>query len=151
MGPTSGRHIANKRLQRKLAPFEYSECVNTPRLWKHDTRPILFTLVVEDFGVKYVSKEDVNHLIDSIKLTFSLTKDWMGSLYCGITLEWDYVHRHVDILMPNFIKKKLQEYSHVTPTHIHSCPYHPEPKKYGSGAQAPLPPNATPTMHKRSI
>ena len=25
--------LANKRLQRKLAPFGYSECVNTPGLW----------------------------------------------------------------------------------------------------------------------
>ncbi len=67
--------LANKRLQQKLAPFGYSECVNTPGLWKHDTRPISFTLVVNDFGVKYVSREDVDHLIDSIKKTYTLTED----------------------------------------------------------------------------
>ena len=112
--------LADKRLQRKLAPFGYSECVNTPGLWKHDTRTILFTLVDDDFGVKYVSKDDVDHLIDSIKSTYMLTEDWTGNSYCGIALKWDYVHRHVDILMPNYIKKKLQEYGHVIPTCIHS-------------------------------
>jgi hypothetical protein len=100
--------LANKHLQRKLAPFGYSECVNTPGLWKHDTRPILFTLVVDDFGVKYVNRDNINHLIDSIKKTYTLTEDWTSNLYCGITLQWDYVNRHVDILMPNYIKKKLQ-------------------------------------------
>jgi hypothetical protein len=30
--------LANKHLQRKLAPFGYSECVNTPGLWHHETR-----------------------------------------------------------------------------------------------------------------
>ena len=35
--------LANKHLQMKLAPFGYSECVNTPGLWKHETRPISFT------------------------------------------------------------------------------------------------------------
>jgi hypothetical protein len=53
--------------------------------------------------------------------------------------------------MPNYINKKLQEYSHVTPTRLHSCPYHPEPKKYGSEAQAPLPPDATPCLDKAGI
>ncbi len=81
----------------------------------------MFTLVVDDFGVKYVSKNDVNHLIDSIKLTHT-PEDWTGNLYCRITLEWDYVHRHVDILMPINIKKKLQEYEHIIPTRIYSCP-----------------------------
>ncbi len=142
--------LPNKRLRRKLAPFGYSECVNTPGLWKHDTGPILFTLVVDDFGVKYVSQEDVDH-IDSMKTTYTLTEDWTGNSYCGITLEWEYVNRHVDISMPNYIKKKLQEYGHIIPTHIHSCPYHPEPKRFGSEAQAPLPPNATPELDKMGI
>jgi hypothetical protein len=80
--------LANKRLRRKLAPFGYYECVNTPGLWYQVSRPISFTLVVNDFGVKYVGKEHTDHLIASIKSTYKkLTEDWTGSLYCGITLE----------------------------------------------------------------
>jgi hypothetical protein len=71
--------LANKRLRRKLAPFGYVECENTPGLWRHETRPISFTLVVDNFGVKYVNKEDVDHLIGGIKTTYSLTKDWTGN------------------------------------------------------------------------
>ena len=84
--------LANKRLRQKLAPFGYYEHVNTPGLWCHNTRPISFTLVVDDFGVKYVNKEDVDHLITSIKSTYALTEDWTGSLYCGIALDWDYTN-----------------------------------------------------------
>jgi hypothetical protein len=58
--------LANKQLRGKLAPFGYQECKNTPGLWYHETRPITFTLVVDNFGVKYISKEDVNHLIVSL-------------------------------------------------------------------------------------
>ncbi len=47
--------LANKKLRRKLAPFGYFEHPNTPGLWKHVPRPISFTLVVDDFGVKYTS------------------------------------------------------------------------------------------------
>ncbi len=39
--------LANKRLRRKLAPFGYHECVNTPGLWHHDSHPLTFTLVVD--------------------------------------------------------------------------------------------------------
>jgi hypothetical protein len=63
-------------------------------------------LVVDDFGVKFVNK---HNLISSIKKTYTLTKDWTGNLYCGITLVRDHVGRTVDISMPGYIKKKLQE------------------------------------------
>jgi hypothetical protein len=54
--------FANKLLRRRLLPHGYYECTNTPGLWKHETRPISFTLVVNNFGVKYVGKEHVDHL-----------------------------------------------------------------------------------------
>ena len=121
--------LANKRLRRKLAPFGYYECVNTPGLWYHVSRPISFTLVVDDFGVKFVGKEHADHLIASIKSTYKkLTEDWTGSLYCGISLDWDYVGRTVDISMPGYINKKLQEYQHSLARRIQNCPYSPEPK-----------------------
>ena len=60
---------------------------------------------MDGFGVKYVNKEDVDHLIASIKTTYSLTKDWTGNLYCGIALEWDYKNGHIDISMPGYQEK----------------------------------------------
>ena len=120
--------LANKKLRRNLAPLGYHKCVDTPVLWRHESWPLTFTLVVDDFGVKYENKEDADHLIASIKSTYKLTEDWMGNLYCGISLDWDYVNRTVDISMPGYIKKKLQEYSHVLPGLMQACPYIPAPK-----------------------
>jgi hypothetical protein len=122
--------LANKKLRRKLAPFGYYKCVKTPGLWKHESLPFTFTLVVDDFGVKYESKDDMDHLIASIKSLYKLTEDWMGNLYCGISLNWDYINRTVDISMPGYIKKKLQEYNHVLRGRMQACPYSPEPKKF---------------------
>ena len=67
--------LANKRLWRKLAPFGYKEHANTPVLWYHETRPIMFTLVVDDFGIQYVNKADVEHLMTSLQTTYKLTSD----------------------------------------------------------------------------
>ncbi len=89
--------LANKCLRRKLAPVGYFESTNTPGLWYHESRPITITLVVDDFGINYENKDNVDHLIASIKKDYMLTKDWMGNLYCGIQLDWDYAERTVDI------------------------------------------------------
>jgi hypothetical protein len=131
--------LANKHLRRKLALFGYYKCINTPGLWYHETCPIMFTLIVDDFGVKYVDKADVDHLIASIKMTYTLTKDWSGDLCCGIKLEWDYKNWTVDISMPGYIKEKLLVYGHVVPKKPQHCLYLPEPKQFGRKSQRPLP------------
>jgi hypothetical protein len=75
----------------------------------------------------------------------------MGFLYCGIMLEWNYVGRTVDISMPGYNKKKLQEYKHLLPGRIQNCPCSPEPKQFGSDAQAPLVPDETALLDARGI
>ena len=41
--------LANKLLQKRLAPYWYYKVPHTPGLWKHVYNPIQFTLVVNDF------------------------------------------------------------------------------------------------------
>jgi hypothetical protein len=79
--------LANKLLKKPLAPHGYYECKQTLGLWKHTTRPISFTLVIDNFGVKYTHEEDIDHLIRAIKEKYELTKDWDGDLYCGLRLK----------------------------------------------------------------
>ena len=85
--------LANKCLKQKLEPFRYHECKNTPRLWYHKTKSLTFTLVLYNFGVKYVDKSNAEHLIASLKANYALTVDWTGNLYCRISLDWNYVNR----------------------------------------------------------
>jgi hypothetical protein len=92
--------LANKCLRCKLAPFGYYESTNTPGQWRHESKPITFTLFSENFGIKFVNKANLDHLISSIKQTYKLNEDWTGNFYCGITLEWDYVNHTVNISMP---------------------------------------------------
>jgi endonuclease I len=66
--------------------------------------PILFSLVVDDFGIKYVGKQHADHLIQAIEQHYKSSKDWEGQLYCGITLKWDYQCHTVDLSMPGYIK-----------------------------------------------
>ncbi len=82
---------------------------------------------------------------------YKLMEDWTGNLYCGIALNWDYVNRAVDISMSGYIRKKIQEYGLLVPNWMQKCPYLFEPKKFGSKAQAPLPPDDTPKLDAKGI
>jgi hypothetical protein len=105
LGLTQAGILANKCLRRKLVPFGYNESTHTPGLLHHKTRPIPFTLVVHD--VKYVHKDNVDHLVTSIRKDYLLTKTWTGDLYCGIQLGWDYSNQMVDISKPGYRGNKL--------------------------------------------
>lgn len=88
---------------------------HTPGLWKHITRPVQFTLTVDNFGVTYVEKHNAQHLIDALRRNYDVEEDWNGELYCGITLKWDYSQRHVDISMLGYVTKLLARFRHTPP------------------------------------
>ena len=96
----SGR-IANERLTKHLQKHGYAPCPHTPALWRYDTLPIVFTLVVNNFGVKYTRKHNADHRINTLCALYTITVDQTGSLYCGLNLVWYYGRGHVDISMPN--------------------------------------------------
>jgi hypothetical protein len=61
--------LANQLLQTRLAPFGYYPERHTPGLWLHKSRPISFTLVVDDFAVKYMGKQHAEHLQNDLLRT----------------------------------------------------------------------------------
>ena len=74
-GLAQSGQIANQDLQKHLAKYGYYPTRKTPGLWKHRTRKINFTLVVDDFGIKYTNKDDIDHLLAAIKDKHSLEID----------------------------------------------------------------------------
>jgi hypothetical protein len=70
-----------------------------------NTRPISFSLVIDDFGVKYVGKENAQHLLDTVGHYYKCLCDWKGEQYCGLTLKWDYESKKVHVLMPGYVPK----------------------------------------------
>ena len=54
--------IANELLQERLQKAGYHQCHFMPGLYRHMWLPVTFTLVVEDFGVEFVSNQHANHL-----------------------------------------------------------------------------------------
>jgi len=64
--------LANKLLKERLEPHGYREVQQIPGLWKHITRPVQFSLVVYDFGVKYIGRKVLNILFSHYNNTTRL-------------------------------------------------------------------------------
>jgi hypothetical protein len=132
--PQAGK-LANDRLRKFLEPFGYVPCPVTPGLWRHLHSDLMFTLVVDDFGIRYTNKKDVDDLIAVINQEYKCSQDWSGTRYIGLTLKWDYTKRFVDVSMPGYIERALQRFVHPPPSKPEHAPHDWTAPSYGSRQQ----------------
>ena len=102
--------IVNERIKAHLAHFGFAPVPRTPALWKHATKPIILSLVVDNFGVKYTGKENADHLIQALQKLYTISINWTGYLLCGLTIDWDYATRTCDISMPKYLQTALVKF-----------------------------------------
>ena len=107
--------LAYKQLFKRLVLHGYVPIPTSDRLWKHESKPTLFALYVDDFGVKYNFQEDLNHLTNALKKYYKIKVDLEGENLCGLKLEWNYELGYVDISMPNYAQKKFQKFLNKNP------------------------------------
>ncbi len=97
--------IAQQLLEKWLQQHGYHQSTTTPGLYKQETQPVSFTLVVNDFEVKYVGKENTQHLQDTVQQFYKFLHSWDGKQYCGLIIKCDYYGQKVHLSMPNYLKK----------------------------------------------
>eukprot|EP00804_Cyclotella_cryptica_P007584 CCRYP_010663-RA/>CCRYP_010663-RA protein AED:0.17 eAED:0.17 QI:0/0/0/1/1/1/2/0/834 len=127
--------IAQQLLEKRLAIKGYGQSSITPGFWKHDWRPISFTLCVDDFGVKYVGIKHAHHLLQTLNKHYEMSQDWKGERYLGLTIAWDYTLRQVQLSMPGYCKKAGHRFHHPVPIKPQHQPYPHTPHTYGAKQQ----------------
>ena len=130
----SGR-IANEDIVDHLALHGYHESEYTCGLFKHHNRNITFTLVVDDFGIKWTKKADLDHLLSILELKYKMKVDMDAKQYVGIDLQWDYDKRELICSMDEYIDTALLELQHITPKQVHHGPSKHVPPNYGAAIQ----------------
>jgi hypothetical protein len=131
--------LAYKHLVTQLAPHGYHPCPYTTGLWYHDTRRTKFCLCVDDFGVKYFTKADADHLLNSLRQHYKISVDWAGTDYCGLSIKWNYAKGYVDISMPEYIEAMLERLQHPKPKRPQHAPHLWSQPAYGQKLQlAPI-------------
>ena len=90
-GLTQAGSLANKLPQKILEAYGFIPTPCTTGLWRHETIPIQFALVVYELGVEYEKKEDVKYLLDALNANYEAVDEyWEGNIFCDINLEWYY-------------------------------------------------------------
>jgi hypothetical protein len=99
-----------------------------------------------NFGMKYLNKDNVDHLLHVLQQNYLCNTNWEGTCYLGLILYWDYNKRNVHLSMPSYILKTLKHFTHNKPTtpqhqtHLHRIPMYPPLFQYATLADilAPL-------------
>jgi len=106
--------LAYEQLRDNLAKYGYEPFRHTPSMCHHKTHPLAFTLAVDDFGIKYFHKDDLNHIFLELQDKYSIMIDWSGNYYLGLTIDWQYQKGFVDISMPDDMHKSLAKFNTTT-------------------------------------
>jgi hypothetical protein len=74
-------------------------------------------------------------LLNALTSAYTISTDRTGKNYCGLTLDWDYTGRTVDISIPNYIHKVLLKYQHPPPNRPTYAPHTYNEPVYGQRHQ----------------
>jgi len=122
-------------LEQQLNKEGYFQSQIVPALWKHKTKPIQFVLAVNDFGIKYLKKEDLDHLIQMLEKRNDVSVDLEGKEFMKIELDWDNKNRNVHLSMAPYLQKALQQFNNIVPSKRQDSPYPYIESKYGAKQQ----------------
>jgi hypothetical protein len=127
--------IVQDLLTKRLHKAYYRQSTITPGYWWHNRHPICFTPVVDNFGMKYINKNNVDHLTSILKQDYDIDTNWEGTQYIGLTLNWDYKKCKVHLSMPGYIKNSLIRFSHKLPNKLQLQPHPHTLPTYGATVQ----------------
>jgi hypothetical protein len=138
--------IAQELLAKRLNEHGYSQSETTPGLWTHEWQPITFSLVVNNFGVKYIGKEHAQHLLQMVQKYYKCLFETEGEQYCGLTIKWDHPGKKVHLLMPSYVENTLKQFQHPPLILPQDRPHPHVHKTYGMKVQHANAPDDSPPL-----
>jgi hypothetical protein len=124
-----GGIVVQELLKKRLNKHGYCQSPITPGLWRHNFCLISFTLCIDDFGIKYIGRENVKHLSSILKEHYKCSQDWSGARYLGINIYWDYINKNVHVSMLNYVPEALIRFQQAPPAKPQHQPYpHVKPR-----------------------
>ena len=98
---------------------------------------------------KIVDHKD--HIIQALKKLYTISINWTGSLYCGLTINWGYDKSICDISMPAYIQEVLHKFHHPAPSRPQDAPHAWNQPVYISAVQYANQPNDSPLLPSKYI
>ena len=132
-GMKQAGYLANKDIVEHLANNGYTQLPNTPCLFRHHTDDIEFSLITDDFGVRYGNKAAADKLLEVMSRKYTMTHDWSGAKYAGFDILNDYgpSDRRCELSMKGYMVAVLKRFNFIA-THNVFSPEFFTPINYGS-------------------
>ena len=102
--------ISQDRLFGHLDHHGYKQSRLVPCIFRHATRSTAFSLVVDDFGIKYTKPEDLEHFITIMQELYELKVDRTGSQYLGFAIKFSEDRNEVHLSLPGYIAKAIERF-----------------------------------------
>ena len=100
------------RILKLLKTHGYYPLHYNPRIWCNEPLPDKSAICVEDFGIKYINTAYAHYPVDILKKYYTISIDWLGKNYFGLTLDWNYDKKYVNVSMTIYIAKDLHKLQH---------------------------------------
>ena len=84
--------------------------------------------------------------MSALNNNYTITHDWKGSKYVGITLDWYYGGRKLYLSMSGYIGEAVIRFGHKIPTKRQDSPYPSAPVDYGKKTQYDKAPDDIPLL-----
>ena len=132
-GMKQAGYLANKDIVEHLANNGYTQQPNTPCLFSHVTDDIEFSLITDDFGVRYGNKAAADKLLSVMSSKYTMTHDWSGNKYAGFDILNDYSpnSKRCEVSMKGYMAAVLKRFK-ITATRNVFSPEFFQPINYGS-------------------
>ena len=138
--------ISHTKLKERISPFGYKPCKYTPGLWEHESRVTKFCLVVDNFGIKYTSDDDLQYLLSDPREKYTILVDMEGEIFCGINLKLDNIKCTVLLSMPDYVQITLERFQRRRPTSKTDAPHEWKEPVYGCKQQYADDPYTSPLL-----
>jgi hypothetical protein len=127
--------LANNLLHSRLVAEGLYEVASMLGLWRHTWRPLQFCLIVDDFGVEYVSIEHFNFLLELLEKFHGVQCNMASDKLAGIAIQWDYPGKRCRLSMPRYIDNLLLMFKHPRLLKPRLSPYTCLPISYSTKTQ----------------
>jgi hypothetical protein len=130
--PHAGKIAQDQLIIEHLAAHGYLQS-GTTCLFRHVNNGVAFTLVVDDFGVKFYDSTGADDLIRCLQLYYILITKKEATKHLDLTVAIDKITRKVRISAPGVIAEALQRFA-PNSTAVARSPATYQPPRFGAAA-----------------
>ena len=135
--PEAGRLWQRELIDNCLTPAGFRSLPSAPCLFTNEDKSVVFSLVVDDFFVKYRARADAEPLLEALRARYTITQDESASKYLGLSLDWEKAINSMSISLPGYINDLIEriDWKSDAKAHAPACVAELNKKTYSRGPQ----------------